>query len=105
MAGFDTPLHAIFIRAPRFGRLGLSVEVLARRDDEPVLVRQGRILAATFHPELTCDLRVHGRFLEMVEEARDANKLSESSEGSHAERRVPEGNSNGPATERRRVTC
>ena len=52
-------LHAVFIRAPKLTGLGDGVEVLARVDGEPVLVRQGRILAATFHPELTDDVRVH----------------------------------------------
>ncbi len=52
-------LHAVFIRAPRFADLGPEVEVLARVDGEPVLVRQGHVLAATFHPELADDPRVH----------------------------------------------
>lgn len=49
---------ALFIRAPRIRRCGAGVEVLARWKDEPVLVRQGRVLAATFHPELTDDRRI-----------------------------------------------
>jgi 5'-phosphate synthase pdxT subunit len=49
--------------------LGPGVEVLAARDGEPVLIRDGRILAAAFHPELTDDARVHERFLELVREA------------------------------------
>jgi pyridoxal 5'-phosphate synthase pdxT subunit len=49
----------VFIRAPRFTSLGPRVEVLARLDGEPVLVRQGRVLAATFHPEIAGDDRVH----------------------------------------------
>jgi 5'-phosphate synthase pdxT subunit len=53
------PLPAVFIRAPRFVSLAQPVEVLARLGDEPVLVRQGRVLAATFHPELTRSLAVH----------------------------------------------
>lgn len=61
-------LRGVFIRAPRVERLGDGVEVLARLDGEPVLVRQGRVLAAAFHPELTADTRVHERFLEMVRE-------------------------------------
>jgi 5'-phosphate synthase pdxT subunit len=52
-------LPAVFIRAPRFERLGAEVEVLASLDHEPVLVQQGRVLAATFHPELTPDRSVH----------------------------------------------
>lgn len=53
------PLPAVFIRAPRIRRVGPGVEVLATFRGEPVLVRQGRVLAATFHPELTQDTRVH----------------------------------------------
>jgi 5'-phosphate synthase pdxT subunit len=55
----EPPLRAVFIRAPRFGALGAGVEVLAAVGDEPVFVRQGNLLAATFHPELTPDGRVH----------------------------------------------
>lgn len=54
------PLEAVFIRAPRIRGAGPNVEVLASLNDEPVLVREGNILAATFHPELTEDCRVHG---------------------------------------------
>ena len=57
------PLEAVFIRAPRFSRLGPRVAVLARRDGAPVLVRQGNVLAATFHPELAEDPRVLDLFL------------------------------------------
>ena len=56
-------MECVFIRAPRLSRLGPSVEVLARVDGEPVLVRQGRRWACTFHPELTDDLRVHRALL------------------------------------------
>jgi 5'-phosphate synthase pdxT subunit len=59
-------LDAVFIRAPRFRRLGPGVEVLASLDDEPVLVQQGRILAATFHPELTAWRTLHRLFLEIA---------------------------------------
>lgn len=52
-------LPAVFIRAPRIRRVGDRVEVLATREDEPVLVRQGNVVAATFHPELTPDTKVH----------------------------------------------
>ncbi|HKQ61560.1 MAG TPA: pyridoxal 5'-phosphate synthase glutaminase subunit PdxT [Candidatus Polarisedimenticolaceae bacterium] len=61
--GFDAPLHAVFIRAPRFSAVGPDVEVLASLEGEPVLVRQPGILAATFHPELTGDRRLHREFL------------------------------------------
>lgn len=64
------PVPAVFIRAPRFCALGPAVEVLGRLHGEPVLVRQGRILAGTFHPELTGDGRVHRYFLELAETGR-----------------------------------
>ena len=57
-----------FIRAPRVAELGPDVEVLAELDGEPVLVRDGRVLLASFHPELTDDTRIHERFLQMVRE-------------------------------------
>jgi 5'-phosphate synthase pdxT subunit len=62
------PLRGVFIRAPRVRGTGSEVEVLAEHDGEPVLLRQGRVLAASFHPELTEDTRVHERFLAMVRE-------------------------------------
>ncbi len=68
LAGEDEPLRGVFIRAPRVEAVGPDVEVLAEHDGEPVLVRQGRFLAATFHPELTDDTRVHELFLEAVRE-------------------------------------
>jgi 5'-phosphate synthase pdxT subunit len=64
----EGPLRGVFIRAPRVRELGPGVEVLATLDGEPVLLREGRILVAAFHPELTDDPRVHERFLAMVEE-------------------------------------
>jgi len=70
--GYEGRLHAVFIRAPRFVKLGNGIEVLARLDrgdgvaGEPVLVRQGRILAGTFHPELTDDSRLHRQFVELA---------------------------------------
>ncbi|MCH8023614.1 MAG: pyridoxal 5'-phosphate synthase glutaminase subunit PdxT, partial [Candidatus Marinimicrobia bacterium] len=66
--GHSEDLPAIFIRAPRITRVGQGVEVLAAIDGEPVLVRQGRHLGATFHPELTADTRIHQLFLRAVEE-------------------------------------
>ena len=60
------PLEMVYIRAPRISRVGATVETLATRNGDPTLVRQGRLLAATFHPELTDDLRVHQLFLEIV---------------------------------------
>ena len=63
------PLRGVFIRAPRVRERGGDVEVLAEHDGEPVLLRQGRFLVASFHPELTEDTRVHELFLEQVGEA------------------------------------
>jgi 5'-phosphate synthase pdxT subunit len=60
------PLEMVFIRAPRIIRVGPEVRVLARRGTFPTLVRQGNLLASTFHPEMTADLRVHKLFLDMV---------------------------------------
>jgi 5'-phosphate synthase pdxT subunit len=68
LAGEDEPLRGIFIRAPRVAAVGPEVEVLAELDGEPVLLRQGRVLVAAFHPELTDDTRVHERFLDLVRE-------------------------------------
>lgn len=69
VSGWNEPLRAVFIRAPRFRSVGPEVEVLCRLHGEPVLVRSGRILAATFHPELSGDERLHRRFLELAEDA------------------------------------
>ena len=60
------PLEMVFIRAPRIERVGEGVEVLAKRDGDPVLVRKGSVMAATFHPELSNDTRVHQAFLKLV---------------------------------------
>jgi 5'-phosphate synthase pdxT subunit len=60
------PLEQVYIRAPRIERVGPKVEVLAERDGHAVLVREGRTMAATFHPELSEDKRVHAEFLKMV---------------------------------------
>ena len=60
------PLEMVFIRAPRIERVGEGVEVLARRGDDPVLVRKGSVMAATFHPELSDDTRVHQEFLKLL---------------------------------------
>ena len=66
--GEQRPLRGVFIRAPRVADWGEGVDVLAAHDGEPVLLRDGRILVASFHPELTDDTRVHERFLELVRE-------------------------------------
>ena len=62
------PLRGVFIRAPRLRDRGPDVEVLAELDGEPVLLRDGRVLVASFHPELTDDTRVHELFLDLVRE-------------------------------------
>ena len=64
--GLDEPYRAVFIRAPVVERAGDAVEVLASVDGRPVLVRQGHMLASTFHPEMTGDNRVHSMFVGMV---------------------------------------
>lgn len=60
------PLEMVFIRAPKIEHLAAEVEVLAREGGDPVLVRQGKAMAATFHPELSSDTRVHEEFLKLV---------------------------------------
>jgi 5'-phosphate synthase pdxT subunit len=60
------PLEMVFIRAPRIVSTGAEVQVLARREGSPVLVRQGSVMAATFHPELSADRRVHQLFVQVV---------------------------------------
>ena len=67
--GLDTPLHAVFIRAPVIIRTGPSVKVLARVAQGPVYVQQGRLLASSFHPELGSDTRVHEHFLRLAEQS------------------------------------
>jgi 5'-phosphate synthase pdxT subunit len=70
LEGDVQPLRGVFIRAPRVTEAGPEVEVLAEHDGTPVLLRDGRFLVASFHPELTDDMRVHERFLQLVEEER-----------------------------------
>ncbi len=60
------PMEMVFIRAPRIERVGGDVEILATEGRDPVWVRRGRVMAATFHPELSDDTRVHAAFLEMA---------------------------------------
>ena len=62
----DSPLEMVFIRAPKIERVGPGVEVIATEGGDPVAVRQGRVMAATFHPELSDDTRVHQSFLDLV---------------------------------------
>jgi pyridoxal 5'-phosphate synthase pdxT subunit len=61
----DSPLEMVFIRAPKIERVGPAVKVLATEGSDPVAVRQGRVMAATFHPELSDDPRVHQAFLDL----------------------------------------
>src|SRR5262244_984718 len=64
------PLEMVFIRAPKIVVTGNNVEVLATESGDPVLVRQGKIMAATFHPELSADTRIHQEFLKLVANGR-----------------------------------
>jgi len=64
--GLADPFHVVFIRAPKVERTGDAVVVLAAHDGVPVLARQGHVLVASFHPELTSDRRLHAMFLDMV---------------------------------------
>ena len=68
LEGEAEPLRGVFIRAPRVREVGTDVEVLAELDGDPVLLRQGRFLVASFHPELTDDTRAHELFLNLVRE-------------------------------------
>ncbi len=67
----DEPLRAVFIRAPWVERHGPGVEVLASYEGHPVAVREGMVLAAAFHPELTDDPRFHALFMAMTTAARE----------------------------------
>ena len=67
--GDGRPFRGVFIRAPRVRNVGPSVEVLAELAGEPVLLRDGMVLAAAFHPELTDDSRIHEHFIQLVTEA------------------------------------
>jgi 5'-phosphate synthase pdxT subunit len=60
----------VFIRAPKIERVGPGVEVIATEGNDPVLVRKGKTLAATFHPELSDDRRIHQYFLDLIENNR-----------------------------------
>jgi pyridoxal 5'-phosphate synthase pdxT subunit len=68
--GRPAPVEMVFIRAPRIRRVGAGVQTLARQAGEPVMARQGTVLVATFHPELTDDSTIHRYFCRMVEAAR-----------------------------------
>jgi len=92
LAGGGEPLRGVFIRAPRVTAAGPGVEVLASHGGDPVLLREGRFLVASFHPELTGDTRVHERFLELVREAAHDPDGSPASgpRGNSAPARAPE---------------
>ncbi len=66
--GLDEPFHAVFIRAPWVAKTG-DVEILAEVDGHPVMVRQGKIIATSFHPELTDDLRIHRMLIDMIDQS------------------------------------
>jgi 5'-phosphate synthase pdxT subunit len=63
----DSPLEMVFIRAPKISKVGEGVEVIATEGDDPVVVRQGSAMAATFHPELSDDPRIHQLFLNLIQ--------------------------------------
>lgn len=64
----DSPIEMVFIRAPRIERTGPGVEILGTEGPNPVVVRQGKVMAATFHPELSADTHIHQAFLQSVED-------------------------------------
>jgi pyridoxal 5'-phosphate synthase pdxT subunit len=66
VVGLEHPFHALFIRAPKVVAVGPNVEVLAEHEGVPVVARQGHVMVASFHPELTGDARLHARFLQEV---------------------------------------
>jgi 5'-phosphate synthase pdxT subunit len=70
----NQPIEMVFIRAPKIERVGLDVEVIATEGNDPVLVRTGKTLAATFHPELSDDRRIHQYFLDLIENNRVSNQ-------------------------------
>ena len=66
------PLEMVFIRAPKIVATGKNVQILASSGDDPVLIREGNIMAATFHPELSPDTRVHAEFLKLVKNGKQS---------------------------------
>jgi pyridoxal 5'-phosphate synthase pdxT subunit len=68
---YESPLEMVFIRAPKIVGVGDGVEVLATEGNDPVVVRQGKAMAATFHPELSADTRVHRAFLDLVRNGKE----------------------------------
>lgn len=76
----DEPVRAVFIRAPWIERYGPEVEVLATWEGHPVAVREGNVLACSFHPELTDDSRVHALLMAMATGARERARVGEGTE-------------------------
>jgi 5'-phosphate synthase pdxT subunit len=70
----NDPIEMVFIRAPKIERTGDGVEVIATEGNDPVLVRKGKTLAATFHPELSDDARIHQYFLDLIANGKRAEK-------------------------------
>ena len=66
--GMVEDFHAVFIRAPQIARIGDDVTVLARHNEDVVLARQGPVMVASFHPELTSDTRIHAMFIGLLQE-------------------------------------
>jgi len=87
----DGPLEMVFIRAPRILEAGRSVEILARHGGEPTLVRQGRCLGATFHPELSGDRRVHRELLRLASPVSEPCRRSTTGEAPRSPRRTHSG--------------
>jgi 5'-phosphate synthase pdxT subunit len=98
VAGSESPLRAAFIRAPRLENPGPGVTVLARLGNEPVLVRQGRVIAATFHTELEGDHRLHALFL-------DTLPKTTANETEHSRRAAGESLPPSTVAQERRLTC
>lgn len=98
LCGHELPIRAAFIRAPRIDRLGPGVEVLGRLGDEPVLVRQGRVIAGTFHTELADDHRLHEIFVETIVEEKNSNETD-------TRQTAADSISPGAVIEERRIPC
>jgi pyridoxal 5'-phosphate synthase pdxT subunit len=71
----DSAIEMVFIRAPKISRVGPGVEVLATEGSDPVVVRQGKVMAATFHPELSQDTRVHRAFIAMLGDGHEVKQV------------------------------
>ncbi len=78
---FNDPMEMVFIRAPKIERLGDGVEVVAREGHDAVMVRKGETLAATFHPELSDDPRIHQYFLDVVANGNSLSHPNAQTEG------------------------